>query len=256
VTSTLQHDRWTARDRFLAGAFVVYVLVGFAHNYARISPRIGEGARGVLVMAWVALLGLTLLFLAWEVVRRRRSVETLGFLVGTWPSSALTVVVACLAASLIKIPLTKAAFAAGIAVPLLAVLVEEILFRPVLITWLHDGLARARTGWALAVLLSAAIWTVVHVPSKSASMLVGLFVTGVLLGALYAWSGTNVAGYVLHALANSGSGGAVIMFVLCLVLGAGGRLIERRTRRDLAPDGEAHDGSSVPHRRNNRMTTC
>lgn len=81
----------------------------------------------------------------------------------------------------------------------------------------------------------------VHVPSKSASMLVGLFVTGVLLGALYAWSGTNVAGYVLHALANSGSGGAVIMFVLCLVLGVGGRLIERRTGRDLAPDGDAHD---------------
>ena len=146
------------------------------------------------------------------------SVETLGFLVGTWPSSALTVVVACLAASLIKVPLTKA-FAAGIAVPLLAVLVEEIRFRPVLITWLHDGPARARTSWALAVLLSAAIWTVVHVPSKSASMLVGLFVTAVLLGALYAWSGTSVAGYVLHALANSGSGGAVIMFVLCLVLG-------------------------------------
>src|SRR4029079_15317684 len=149
-------------------------------NYARISPRIGEGARGVLGMGWVALLGLTLLFFAWEVVRRRRSVETLGFLVGTWPSSALTVVVACLAASLIKVPLTKA-FAAGIAVPLLAVLVEEILFRPVLITWLHDGLASAGTSWALAVVLSAAIRTAVHVPTKSASMLVGLFVTGVLL---------------------------------------------------------------------------
>jgi membrane protease YdiL (CAAX protease family) len=154
-------------------------------------------------------------------------------MVGTWPSSALTVVVGtCLAASLIKVPLTKV-FAAGIAVPFLAVLVEEILFRPVLITCLHDSLTRTRTSWALAVVLSATIWTVVHMPSKSASMLVGLFVAGVVVGALYAWSGTNVAGYVLHALANSGSGGAVIMFVLCLVLGAGGRLIERRTGRDL-----------------------
>lgn len=233
MTSALRHDRWTARDRFLAAAFVVYGLVSIANHYARISPRVGEGARGAFAMVSVVLPGLTLLFFAWEVVRRRRSVETLGFMVGTWPSSALTVVVgAYLAASLVRVPLTKA-FAAGIAVPFLAVLVEEILFRPVLIAYLRDGLTRTRTSWALAVVLSAAIWTVVHVPSKSASMLVGLFVTGVLLGALYAWSGTNVAGYVLHALANSGSGGAVIMFVLCLVLAAGGRLIERRTGGDL-----------------------
>ena len=230
-----------ARDRLLLAAFVVYGLVGIANNYARNSPRVGESARAALLIAAVVVLGLALLFFAWEVIRRRRSVETLGFMVGTWPSSALTVVVgASLAASMSRVPLTNA-FTAGIAVPLLAVLVEEILFRPVLITCLHDGLTKTKTSWALAVVLSAAIWTFVHGPGKSASMLVGLFVTGVLLGALYAWSGTNVAGYVLHALANCGIGGAVIMFVLCLVLGAGGRLIERRTGRDLAPDGEAHD---------------
>lgn len=241
VTGTLRHDRWTAHSRFLVAAFLVYGLVGAANNYARVSPRVTESARAALVMAAMVVLGLGLLFFSSEVVRGRRSLETLGFTVSTWPSAALTILVGVyLAASLNEVPLTTA-FAAGIAVRLAAALVEETLFRPVLISWLHAGLRPTRTSWALAVLSSAALWTLVHVPSKSASMLLGLFVTGVLLGALYVWSGTNVVGYVLHALANSGIGGAVMMFGLCLVLGAGGRLVERRTGRDVTADGTAHD---------------
>jgi membrane protease YdiL (CAAX protease family) len=239
VTATPPHDRWTARDRFLAAAFAVYALVCTAHNYARTSPRAGADARTALAILGMVFVVFTVLFFASEVVRRRRSIETLGFTVGTWPSSVLTVVVgAYVGSSLVKRPPTEA-FAAGIAVPVLAVFVEEMLYRPVLITFLQRALGRVRASWVLAVVLSAAIWTVGHVPSKSPSMLVGLFISGVLVGALYAWSGTNVAGYVLHALANSGTGGAVIMFVLCLVLAVWG-LNERRAGRDRAsPAGRA-----------------
>jgi hypothetical protein len=228
----VRHDPWTPRDRLLAAAFAVYGLVGVANNYARVSPRVAEGARGAIVIVGIVTVGLAFLFFATEVVRRKRPVETLGFKVGTWPSSTLTVVAgACVAASLNTVPLTSAR-AAGIALPFLAVLVEEILFRPVLISCLHGWLTPTRTSRTLAVVSSAALWTVLHVPSKSPSMLVGLFITGILVGALYVWSGTNIVGYVLHALANSGSGGAAIMFALCLVLGVVARLADRRTGRN------------------------
>jgi len=225
VTSAPRVARWTIRERSLAAAFVVYWLVGFANNYARTSPGVGANVRGALVMLAVLLVLLVLLFFAWQVASRRWSVEALGFTIGALPSSVLTAIVgAGLAGSLLASPLTKANFPAGIAIPLLAVLVEEILFRPVLIAFMHAALARSRGRWTLAVVVSAAVWALCHATSKSLSMVLGLFVSGVILGTLYAWSGSNVAGYVVHALANTGNGGAVLMFALCLGIGLTGRL--------------------------------
>lgn len=219
MTSPPRISRWTNRQRSLAAAFVVYWLIGFANNYARTSPGVGANVRGALAALAVVLLLPALLFFAWQVARRHWSVETLGFTIGTWPSSVLTAIVgAGLAVRLLESPLTRASFHGGIAIPLVAVLVEEALFRPVLIPFMHAALARSRGRWTLAVVVSAAIWALAHATSKSLSMVFGLFVSGVILGALYAWSGSNLAGYVGHALANTGSGGAVLMFAMCLAI--------------------------------------
>jgi membrane protease YdiL (CAAX protease family) len=126
------------------------------------------------------------------------------------------IVGAWLAASLREFPLTRASFQGSIALPFVAVLVEEILFRPVLIVFMHAALARSPKRWTLAVVVSAAVWALAHATSKSLSMVFGLFVTGIILGTLFAWTGSNIAGYVGHELATTGSGGAVLMFALCL----------------------------------------
>jgi membrane protease YdiL (CAAX protease family) len=208
--------RWSIRQRSLAAAFVVYWLVGFANNYTRTSPDVGANVRGALATLTVVLLLLALLFFAWQVARGLWSVETLGFTIGTWPSSILTAIVgAGLAVSFGESPLTRASFRGAMAIPFVAVLAEEILFRPVLIGFMHAALARNRRRWTLAVVVSAAIWALGHATSKSLSMVIGLFVSGVILGTLYTWSGSNMAGYVGHALAATGSGGAVLMFALC-----------------------------------------
>jgi membrane protease YdiL (CAAX protease family) len=118
------------------------------------------------------------------------------------------------------------------AIPLVVVLVEEILFRPVLIAFMHAALARSRRRWTLAVVVSAAIWALGHATSKSLSMVLGLFVSGVILGTLYAWSGSNMAGYVGHASAATGSGGAVLMFALCLGISLTRWLVGNRIPRE------------------------
>jgi membrane protease YdiL (CAAX protease family) len=213
-------DRWNVRERILAGGFAIYWVLGVTHNYLRTSPRARDLAAVVIAELILVLLFAIVAFFAWEVATGRLPLDGLGFAINTRTSSGLTVLVGLgVAAAILKLPIQRTDFSTALVIPLTAVLVEEILFRPVLIVGTRKVLARYGWGWAYAVAFSAAIWALAHVTSKSASMVIGLFITGLVLGGLYAWTRTNVAGYVLHALANTGSAGAVILFTFCLILG-------------------------------------
>jgi uncharacterized protein len=77
----------------------------------------------------------------------------------------------------------------------IAPLVEEVLFRGVLFQWL-----RARLPLALAVLLSAAIFSVAHM---IAPLMPALFVVGIILALAYEFTGSLWLPIVLHAMQNS-----------------------------------------------------
>jgi membrane protease YdiL (CAAX protease family) len=135
------------------------------------------------------------------------------------------VVLVCL-----RFPLASA-FNPSLGLVLGAVLVEEILFRPLLIDLLRKALAGAGNPLRLAVVGSAVIWALVHIPSKPPLQVVGIFIGGLLFGALYAFSRSNIVGFVVHATANAGSTGGLLMFGLCLLLAP----LTRRRRTSAVP---------------------
>jgi membrane protease YdiL (CAAX protease family) len=81
-----------------------------------------------------------------------------------------------------------------VAPAILAVIVEEILFRPLLIGVLRRNLAATRRPALWAVVLAALCWAAVHVPSQPFAMVIGLLITGLIVGGLYVFSGSNVVG--------------------------------------------------------------
>lgn len=93
---------------------------------------------------------------------------------------------------------------AGVAAPI----VEETLFRGVLYGWL-----RTRMPIALAIMLSAAVFSGVHfIPI----LLPALFVVGIILAVVYEWSHSLWVSILLHSIQNSI---AVIVIFAALAMG-------------------------------------
>jgi len=78
---------------------------------------------------------------------------------------------------------------------ILAPLMEETIFRGLVQTVLKDYCRDAR--WTL-VLVSALIFTVIHLSSSAWQVMPGLFVLGVMLGWLYERTGSLLPGLLLH----------------------------------------------------------
>lgn len=213
--------RWSRRQRQLAAAFAVFWIVGVVLNWARTSTTLGDATRGAVTFAATGVMLAPLAFFAWEFRRGRHSLRELGFALDSRRSVIVTVGTAVfLVVFLVRFPLSIAAFTPAVFVPMAAVLVEEILFRPVLIRLIRKLLAPSPRSLEWAILLSAVLWALAHVPSKPPSLVVGIFVTGLIVGALYGYSGSNVFGFVFHASANAGPAGGLMMFVLCLAAAA------------------------------------
>ncbi len=209
----------TPRDRTFLAWFVLYYLFGFTSNFVRTSDSVPDRTKivvGVLalaaVVAWIG-------FFVWSVVRARYAVGELGFVVNSWRSrivSAVAVVIAVAALLRLPSPLPPVILTQAIA----AIMVEEIVFRPLLIPVLSTMFSATARPRSIAVIVAAAIWAFGHLPSKPLSQVFGIFVGGLVFNVLYVSSGSNIVGIVLHAVANTGGVGAVVTLGLCLLLAA------------------------------------
>ncbi len=90
-------------------------------------------------------------------------------------------------------------------VAFLPAIAEELLFRGVLLKYLHELTGKVH----LAVWLTAILFAAMHF---SASQFVPILIMGVILGYLYVWSGTLLVPIIVHALFNSLSVVAVYMY--------------------------------------------
>ena len=102
---------------------------------------------------------------------------------------------------------------------LIGACVEELVFRAIAINTfikLFDGLS-GKTFWAIAA--SGSMWVAVHIPSKEPSMLIGLFITSLILGTIYYKSKSLLIPAWVHVVANtSWFGGVVTLLVYLLML--------------------------------------
>lgn len=212
----------TPRDRHFLGFFAAYWLFGLVSNTVRASEdappwlRNGVAIVGlVAVAAWVVYLGYGIR------TRRYRGTD-----LGCTFETSWSIVLAVLAAgyvlfALVRTPSPGLAQPATLVLPLVSVIVEEVVFRPLLIGTLQRAFVAQRRPVLWAVVVATLVWTLVHVPSYPLGMLIGgPLLGGLILGGLYAVSGSNVLGFVVHAWANAGTLGSAVAFALYLVLAA------------------------------------
>ncbi|MEM9882198.1 MAG: CPBP family intramembrane glutamic endopeptidase [Planctomycetota bacterium] len=109
---------------------------------------------------------------------------------------------------LVRDPTVSAVLELIVSAVIVAPLLEEVLFRGLLQTWLLDVLGRDRR-W-LTVTVAAAAFASVHVGLVSWHGLPGLFVLGLVLGWLYEKTGSLLPPVLVHAGFNAANIGYVL----------------------------------------------
>ena len=102
--------------------------------------------------------------------------------------------------------------------PVVGVIVEEIVFRPLLIRALQRALAARRRPLLWAVVVGTLLWAAMHLPSYPLAQVVGGPILGACCLARYMRSPEQRNGFVVHASANAGGVGSAVVLVLYLLL--------------------------------------
>ncbi len=215
------HVRWTFWDLLLV-ALVTLVLSGLSLALVRVLPGVAANAESLALNLGaggvVYLITLVAVF-AVIVLRRRGTWHEIGFrrtspwwallVFGMFIVQLLSVALANLAIQAITGPFTNPQIAAltdergfswlNFAVvftvgAIIAPIVEELTFRGLLYQWL-----RKHTGVLLPVLLSGALFSVVHFIPQ---LFLGLFLVGVILALAFEWSQSLWVPIALHMLQN------------------------------------------------------
>jgi membrane protease YdiL (CAAX protease family) len=109
---------------------------------------------------------------------------------------------------------------------------EELLFRAIAIDKLIlmlDGIKR-KAFWA--ILGSAALWSLPHLPTKSpAQVLGGIFLGGLIFGYIYYKSRSILLPAWIHSVANAGYSGGVLVVAVYCVIGVADWFIGSRSTR-------------------------
>jgi membrane protease YdiL (CAAX protease family) len=170
----------------------------------------------VMVLTTVALVA----YLANGIRTRRYGGQDLGFTVDNTRAVVLTVVAAAYAVyAVLRLPSPGLERPVTLVLPVVAVIVEEIVFRPLLIRALQSAFAARRRPLLWAVVAGTLLWAAAHLPSHSlANVVGGPILGGLLFGALFVFSGSNVIAFVVHASANAGGVGSAVVLVLYLLL--------------------------------------
>lgn len=212
------------RSRFLAGKLpgyqrllllltVVWGIIGILGNY--FGPRASGPLWTVLVMAiWVSIGAVIVYSIIWR--KQRPATYSFSFARGSLASLAIIAAIHVYLVLSGKFVLSAPDWFLGSA---LGAFMEEIACRVIAIDsfiLLMNGI-RAKAFWA--ILASSLLWTVPHIVSKSPSQLVGgIFLGGLLFGYIYYKTRSIVLPAWIHAVANAGYlGGLVITAVYCLI---------------------------------------
>jgi membrane protease YdiL (CAAX protease family) len=210
----------TRQDRQFLRVFAAYCLLGLVSNTVRTSqsapPSLQNGVAIVMLLTVLALGA----YVAEGVRTRRYGGEDLGLTLDSARAIALALLAAAYAVfAVLRVPSPGLERPVTLVLPVVGVLVEEVLFRPLLIRALQRAFAARRRPLLWAVVGAAFLWAMVHLPSYPLTMVMGggHFLGGLLFGALYAFSGSNVIGFVVHVSANAGGVGSAVVFALYLL---------------------------------------
>jgi len=204
-------------DRLLLLLTVGWAILGIPGNYFRVRGLTGEArqflAFGVMIL-WAAIAGVV----AYSVIRRQRRPADYGFSFKAGGVASLAVLAVIHVYLVISGKFVLSA-ADSYLLSALGAFMEELVFRAIAIDkliLLMDGI-KAKALWA--ILASAALWSVPHIPSKSPAQLIpGIFLGGLFFGYVYYKSRSILLPAWIHVVANAGYlAGIWIAALYCLI---------------------------------------
>jgi membrane protease YdiL (CAAX protease family) len=104
-------------------------------------------------------------------------------------------------------------------------LMEELVYRMLLVNVLLSYFSRKRYRVLLALSVSALLFVIPHVPTKDIGMLIGLFLTSMVMGYVYYKSRSILIPAWLHVVANTSWFGGILMIFVYVVVAALGRFV-------------------------------
>ncbi len=203
-------------DRLLLLLTAGWILVGLPDNYFRLrglALELRQLLFFVVIILWAAIAGVV----AYSVIRQQRRPADYGvsFRRGGIASLAMLALIHLYLVISGKFVLSAAENVQWI---VLGAFMEELVFRAIAIDkfiLLMNG-TKAKAFWA--ILASSALWTVLHVVSKSPSQIPGIFFGGLLFGYVYYKSRSILLPAWIHGVANAGyPGGVLVVALYCLI---------------------------------------
>jgi membrane protease YdiL (CAAX protease family) len=203
-------------DRLLFLLTFAWTIVSIPGNYFRVRGPANEAVFSTLIamILWMGIAGV----IAYSVIRQRRRPADYGisFQRGAVASMAILALIHIYLAISGKFAL----YGNGSFVwSAWGAFMEELIFRSFAIdkfVLLMDGIER-KAFWA--ILASSVLWSVPHIPSKSPSQLLGIFLGGLFFGYIYNKSRSILLPAWIHSVANAGYLGGVVIVALYCVIG-------------------------------------
>ena len=190
-------------------------IVAIPANYFRT-----RGLNSAALLVWASLVWAGIIaVIAYSVIRQQRSPADYGF--SLRPGGVASLAVLALIHVYLIVSGKFVMHAAGSYMwSTWGVLMEELVFRSIAIDQfilLTNGLKR-QAFWA--ILASSALWSVPHIVTKSPAQLVGgIFLGGLLFGYVYYKSRSILLPAWIHAVANAGYLGGLLIAALYCVIG-------------------------------------
>lgn len=109
---------------------------------------------------------------------------------------------------------------------------EELLFRVLAINAFASLLKASGKNQMWSILIAAGLFSLLHLPTKSVSFLLFLFITSVLLGLIYLKSKSMLFPMWGHATANASWFGGVVAILVYVLISAAGSMSKRSRREE------------------------
>lgn len=216
-------QRLAGCDRLLLLLIGGWVILGIPGNYLRVHGLMDGTGRFWLLLAmilWAALLAAIAGVIAYSAIRQQRRLAAYGFSFksGFVASLAMVAVIHIYFVISGKFALFATGNFLWIVLGAFGAFMEEVAFRAIAIDTfilLMDGI-RAKAFWA--ILASSTLFSVLHIPSKSPTQLLGIFLSSLIMGYVYYKSRSILVPAWYHAISSVGNlGGVLIAALYCLI---------------------------------------
>jgi membrane protease YdiL (CAAX protease family) len=242
TSDNVVHENHGKVDRAFVCVFIAYYALGLLTNLMRTFFQLSDLGRNLIGIAGIIIVMVWTLFISYFMKRGLYRRVDIGF---PRPGKKTILLLVIALSSLVVGALRFGTIAAdkpplAIALVVALVIIEEIVFRSMLINFIQRAFQRSSDRIWLSVTLSAIIWASAHVASHPWTEVFGLFISGIIFGVLYQYTKSNMVGFTLHSMSNAGVVGGVIALVYYFVIG---QLLGRWRSEGVAVSVDPHDKS-------------